>query len=377
MTAHEPAVARCMLTTDRFGAVREHQQLWSLATGLSFEQYEKWGWINAIEPTDRNRAHKCWREIVREMQPASFQASLFNGDSQQYEPAYWMAAPLLGEDLELRHWILTVFNAPPQSPGRTFEREIGKAPSSDESAFADDLRCIEKLASHDMRSPLRKIGNYASLILEDAEDLLPQQEIDRLHAILKSASQMQKYVHGLQEYTALCLRNVELQSISAAECLARAIGSLSQAIHESRFVVSSHELPDVWGNAKLLQFVFESLLRNAISNCGEKSPLVKVDCEVDADKARFVVRDRGIGIDPTDYPSIFQPFRRGASQAKTSGIGLGLAICKRALMKMGGDISLLRTKQGASFVVQLPLANAASSVPPVTIQPLYATQPIV
>lgn len=348
--APEERTARCMFTTDQFGAIRETQTGWSQTTGQTFEQYEKWGWIDVIQPDQRNRTYDRWLEIVSGKQAASFEASMYFVSTERHRPAHWAATPLLDEHHQVRNWIVTVFedsSVNNAAPAKTVD--------IDHQSLRDDLKCIEKLLSHDMRSPLRKISNYASLLLEDASDTLPEQESERLYLLLRSVQRMQRYVDGLQEYIALGIRRIEVGPVSAADCLARAVGSLADTFQKARFVVSSHDLPNVLANARLLQLVFESLLRNSIAHCGERSPLVLVDFLQQGAIAKFVFRDRGFGVRPEERETIFQPFCAGNNNG--GGIGQGLAFCKRALQRMGGDITLTPSRRGACFAIYLPLVN--------------------
>lgn len=381
MAQPDEQIARCMLTTDQFGAVRELQTNWSLATGQTFEQYDKWGWIYAVDPQHRNWVYDQWKQIVHNEKPAQFSASLFNASSGEYEQANWNCTPLFGDAGQLRHWVVTIFVAEQPSkfegPCAADSSPQYQSPGECEFNFGtmlEDLECIEKLTSHDMRSPLRKIGNYASLVIDDMGNGLPSEQQERLLQLLNSADRMQRYVDGLQEFIALNIRPIQIKRVSGADILAHAIGSLSDTISTSLAVISSHDLPMVWANAKLLQRVFEALLRNALENCGERSPIVKVNCQVEGENVAIKFLDRGDGVSSVDRDTIFQPFRRGKNRPTLSGIGLGLAFCKRALIKMNGDLLLEETKQGACFVVRLVAAEAETPI--ASQQTLSQLQPI-
>jgi signal transduction histidine kinase len=102
-----------------------------------------------------------------------------------------------------------------------------------------------------------------------------------------------------------------------------------------------------------IEIVLDNLLRNAIDHSPRGEPVV-----VRVDPGRIVVEDHGPGVPTEQRERIFQPFARGNTQTDRTagtGMGLGLAICKRIVMGHNGAISVEdRPGGGARFVVKLP-----------------------
>ena len=110
------------------------------------------------------------------------------------------------------------------------------------------------------------------------------------------------------------------------------------------------------GDQTIIKRIILNLLSNAIKFTHSGSVTVTVDCD---DMYRFVIKikDTGIGIDPVNHASIFEPFYRIASadSAKYSGIGLGLSNVKLMLNKIGGEILLVSAiGLGSEFIIYLP-----------------------
>jgi signal transduction histidine kinase len=117
----------------------------------------------------------------------------------------------------------------------------------------------------------------------------------------------------------------------------------------------------LWDRSRLDQVV-TNLLSNAIK-FGEGRPIA-VTVDADAGSARLMVRDQGIGISPEDQARIFERFERAVSGRSYGGIGLGLWITREIVQHHGGTVTVKSEPgEGATFVVQLPLAGSAPPPP--------------
>jgi len=131
---------------------------------------------------------------------------------------------------------------------------------------------------------------------------------------------------------------------------------------EERNIAQSGSAVSLQGNAPVvgqwdasaLGQVIDKLLENAI-RFGQGRP-VDVTVSRDDDKARLVVRDRGIGIAPERIAAVFDRFERGVSERNYPGLGLGLFVARALVQAMGGTITAASSpSEGTSFTVELPL----------------------
>lgn len=117
----------------------------------------------------------------------------------------------------------------------------------------------------------------------------------------------------------------------------------------------SPEVDRIYGDQRRTEQILLNLLGNAVkfTDRGE----VVVRCWRENDWLVTSIRDTGIGIDPQQLQSIFEPFRQVDSglTRKREGTGLGLSICKRLVERLGGAIFVESVPgQGSTFTVQLP-----------------------
>jgi signal transduction histidine kinase len=106
-----------------------------------------------------------------------------------------------------------------------------------------------------------------------------------------------------------------------------------------------------------LDLILENLLSNAVKYSPADGP-IEVAIKATDDEAQVMVLDRGIGLDGTDMDQLFSAFYRSEpARNRTSGLGIGLAACKRVVESLGGRVwARAREGGGAEFGFALPLA---------------------
>ena len=125
------------------------------------------------------------------------------------------------------------------------------------------------------------------------------------------------------------------------------------ARQQLEFVAS---VPRVQGDAGVLQSALQNAVGNAV-NYGTKGSTVEIDLAATPRTVRVTVADRGIGIDASDLPQVFEPFFRGrrAVESRVRGSGIGLSVVQRIVEAHGGEVGLAaRDGGGVVLTVELP-----------------------
>jgi signal transduction histidine kinase len=117
-------------------------------------------------------------------------------------------------------------------------------------------------------------------------------------------------------------------------------------------------LPDAFcirTNREFLQKILQELMDNA--NKFTRQGQITIGCESNGNcTVNFIVTDTGIGIAEEDHQLIFAQFTK--LDDFTEGIGLGLTLCKRVALLLGGDLNIdADYTQGARFILTLPIGN--------------------
>ncbi|MDZ8031290.1 ATP-binding protein [Nostoc sp. DedSLP04] len=246
---------------------------------------------------------------------------------------------------------------------RTAELEVANrdlAQRNQELAVANqDLEAFSYSISHDLREPLRAIQAFGSILLEnqDSESNLENQQ-NYLQRIITSTQQADKLVQDLLEYSRLSRTEMPLQPINLSLLMIQILRQLELEITQRQARVQVEEpLAEVTGNPTILIQVVTNLLTNAIKFVApEVQPQLRIWTEKRNQLVRLWVQDNGIGIEETHHKRIFNVFERLHSYEVYPGSGIGLAIVRKGVERMGGQVGVeSQPGQGSRFWIDLPI----------------------
>ncbi|SLN13696.1 Sensor protein kinase WalK [Roseovarius litorisediminis] len=210
--------------------------------------------------------------------------------------------------------------------------------------------------SHELRTPMTSIRAFSE-ILRDTEDLSPEEQSKYSSIIHDEAIRLTRLLDDLLDLSVLENGQVVLNEHKGCleDLLDRAVaitggGAGNFAIRREKSAEQVVLLTDL---DRLAQ-VFINLIANARKYCDADRPELTIKTSQKADRLLVDFTDNGSGI-PTDQQTvIFEKFSR-IGQTKAGGAGLGLAICREIMARLGGGIDYLPGQRGASFRVTLPL----------------------
>ncbi len=216
------------------------------------------------------------------------------------------------------------------------------------------------LVSHELRTPVTTIYGNAQ-ILRDRGDSLS--ESDKRTMIADVAEDSGRLLGIIENLLLLTRLGAGSQPEREPQVVDRVVRSSVEAFVRRRGgrqvtfeTPPSHLI--VEAERTYLELVIDNLLTNADKYSPPTAP-IEVAVEGDADEARVMVRDRGIGLSAEDAEALFTPFYRSdAAKRQANGIGIGLAVCRRVVEAHGGLIwAAPREGGGAEFGFALPLAE--------------------
>jgi light-regulated signal transduction histidine kinase (bacteriophytochrome) len=203
------------------------------------------------------------------------------------------------------------------------------------------------------------VASYTQLLARRYKGRLDSDADEFIAYAVDGANRMQKLIQDLLAYSRAGTNGEALHEISSENSLNEALTSLREAIGESGAVVTHDSLPVITMNDTQLTQVFQNLVGNAIKYRNVEAPHVHVSARKNGGKEWiFSVQDNGLGIDPQYFERIFILFQRLHGREKFKGTGIGLAICKKILERLGGRIWVeSQPEMGSTFCFALPERN--------------------
>jgi signal transduction histidine kinase len=211
--------------------------------------------------------------------------------------------------------------------------------------------------SHDLRSPLLTISNFASLLADDAVTIEPAEQRDIIGRIQRSAARLDRLLLTLLDYTRVSRHPTPLEPLSIEEIVHDLLLEHAATIRErSAQIALQPGLPHVVGSRTLLNQALGNLLSNALKYTPpDRAPAVRIGWERRERMVILVVADEGIGIAPQHHERIFRIFERLHNHATYPGAGIGLALVRRAAERMHGRVWVESDAGcGSRFHLELP-----------------------
>jgi len=220
----------------------------------------------------------------------------------------------------------------------------------------DELQQFAYVASHDLQEPLRMVASYTQLLAQRYKGRLDSDADEFIAYAVDGSNRMQGLIKDLLAYSRAGANGKALHEISSENALKEALTNLRATIEESGAVVTHDLLPAItMDETQLVQF-FQNLVGNAIKYRTPEVPHVHVSAAKNGGHEwTFCVRDNGMGIDPQYFERIFIIFQRLHGREEFKGTGIGLAICKKIVERVGGRIWVeSKLEKGSTFCFALP-----------------------
>lgn len=269
-----------------------------------------------------------------------------------------------------------VLSAHTETARRESEEELRRMVRELEASNAD-LRRFTSVAAHQLRSPPRTISGIATALREDYGHLLDADGRQFIQDILTDADNMADVVDGLHRFSKTReIEAGELEPVNLNIVMQEILDSKSKSGGWQDSIFEWGELPTVQGDKVLLTEVFANLVENGFKF--NRSPIKRVRvswtipsrCSLQPtcpflNKCCWCIKveDNGIGIDPRYRHKLFTMFERLSPEFP--GTGVGLAMVRTILRKIGGEITLQsELNTGTTFCVGLPMVQNLRSEPP-------------
>lgn len=226
------------------------------------------------------------------------------------------------------------------------------------AAANKELETFTYSVSHDLKAPLRGIDGYSRLLLEGHEAQLDEEGRLFLNNVRHGVGQMVQLIEDLLAYSRMERRSLGTRTVDLARVVAEVIDERRGDIAARGMVVELAGLQGLVARAdpEGLAMVLRNLVDNALKFTRDSRPPTLTISGTAAEKSVILeVRDNGIGFDMQFHDRIFEIFQRLQRAEDYPGTGVGLAIVRKAMQRMGGRAwAESRPGQGATFHLELP-----------------------
>jgi len=230
-----------------------------------------------------------------------------------------------------------------------------------------ELEAFGYSISHDLRAPLRSIRSFAQFLREHPGASFDQEGSDYLRRVESAAKYMDMLLLDLLQYSRLNASELELIPVDLDAALRDVLSSIEKEVEDQKAHI---EVPGTLGYVKAHPATIRQVFYNLISNSlkfvsPEKPPHVTVRSESHAGNIKVWIADQGIGIAPQFHAKIFGLFQRLHSHDAYPGTGIGLALVRKGIERMGGQIGLESdVGAGTRFWFELPESREAPQTEP-------------
>ncbi|MCX7547225.1 ATP-binding protein [Xanthomarina sp. F1114] len=232
-----------------------------------------------------------------------------------------------------------------------------------------ELESFNRVASHDLQEPLRKIQLFVSRIEDKENERFSEKSRAYFEKVKLAGSRMQSLIQNLLAYSQIDSSRTDFESVNLNLVLEKVLEDLATRIADANAIIKVDDLPEIKGVLFQLEQLFSNLISNALKYKSKtETPTIEIKLEkihasnisIDFVKShlyyyKITVADNGIGFDDRHSNKIFEVFQRLHQKNEYSGTGIGLAICKKIVENHNGFIhASAKLGKGSQFFIYLP-----------------------
>ncbi|MBU2995273.1 PAS domain-containing protein [Cellulophaga baltica] len=214
-----------------------------------------------------------------------------------------------------------------------------KVQATELSRYNEELEQFAYVVSHDLQEPLRMITSFLTLLEKKYNEVIDDDGKKYIHFAVDGAKRMRQIILDLLDFSRVGRSDDELETLDLNILVDNIKLIFQQEIEAKHAKISIEKLPIIKSYKVLIEQLFQNLMGNALKyQKEENSPVVSVSYEDIGTHHKFVISDNGIGIDTEYYDKIFVIFQRLHGRNTYNGTGIGLALAKKIIDTLEGEI---------------------------------------
>ncbi len=231
------------------------------------------------------------------------------------------------------------------------EKNLAVRLSAEQKLLTNAMEMLEKknkeleqfsyAASHDLQEPLRMVTGFLSQLEKKYENIIDAKGKQYIWYAVDGAKRMQQIITDLLDFSHTGIQEGSREDIILNELIDEVVILYSTQIEKKQAKIMVENLPVIHANKIALNQVFQNLISNSLKySIAEGAVLIKIGTVEKELHWLFSISDNGIGIPQEDFEKVFIIFQRLHGKEKYPGTGIGLAVTKKNIEQMGGEIWL-------------------------------------
>ena len=217
-----------------------------------------------------------------------------------------------------------------------------------------ELEQFVAVASHDLQEPFHIISSFMSLLVSRYKDKLEPKAQEFIKIAEDASGRAQDLIRSLLDYARVDNVETAWETVDLKLVVVQVLSDLRSEVENSSAEIVCGPLPKITGVRLHLTRLFMNLISNAIKYRSEQPLKIYISARKEKTDWIFQIKDNGVGFDPKEKVRIFDMFRR-LQRREISGVGIGLAICKKIVERHGGKMwAESELGKGASFYFSIP-----------------------
>ena len=220
----------------------------------------------------------------------------------------------------------------------------------------EELEQFAYVASHDLQEPLRMVTSFLTQIEKKYENVLDEKGKKYIFFAVDGAKRMRQIILDLLDYSRIGKNEDKVVEVDFNDIVEETKLLYHKQIEEKKAEINYIALPIFPTYISPIRQVFQNLISNALKySKPDMNPVITISCQENNKEWIFEIKDNGIGINPEYYDKIFIIFQRLHGKDEFSGTGMGLAITKKIIDKLKGQIWLVSEEgKGTTFFFTIP-----------------------
>ena len=239
------------------------------------------------------------------------------------------------------------------------------AERTEQLAFSNkELESFSYSVAHDLRTPLRAVAGYATMLLEDYTGVLDQEGTRMLNLVDKNARKMGALIDDLLAFSKLGRKTINKSKVDMNYLVNQAFADLNLD-GATLAKISVHDLAVAFVDEVLIKQVLVNLISNAIKYSSKNADAHIDISSVEQDgNITYSISDNGVGFDMAYADKLFGVFQRLHSANDYEGTGVGLAIVQRIISRHDGKVWAVSVPgKGTTFSFTLPTGEITKTAP--------------